>query len=393
LNPSLPWLSLWRPSFFYYSIILCFCLTKNIETNAQEKKPGFVRRYIHSLINDTSDISKPQFLAYPTLAYSKETSWEIGLSSLFVFYANRDTNNRLSEVSGFTFYTFEKQYGTVFDHALYTHQTKWAALGRIRFQNFPLKYFGIGNDTKPEPLATVSANLFSVKERILRKVKSNLFVGLEADFQNLGSVKFTKHGSAGIVLPEGSGGSANLGFGIGVIYDQRHNPLNVRKGIFSELAFLRYDDAWGSDYSFSNILLDNRIYIPVNKRDVLATQVLVQFGNGNIPFNMLSLMGGDNIMRGYYQGRYRDKNQVAGQVEYRMLPLPLGFTKRIGATVFGGAGSVFNSFSNLSADQFVFSGGAGLRFLLFPKKDIYGRFDLAFTKEGTGIYMLIGEAF
>ena len=38
---------------------------------------------------------------------------------------------------------------------------------------------------------------------------------------------------------------------------------------------------------------------------------------------MLSLMGGESLMRGYYLGRYRDKNLVAGQVEYI---LPFAFS-------------------------------------------------------------------
>jgi hypothetical protein len=31
--------------------------------------------------------------------------------------------------------------------------------------------------------------------------------------------------------------------------------------------------------------------------------------------------------------------------------------------------------------------------LMFPKKDIFSRFDVAFTREGSGIYIFIGEAF
>jgi hypothetical protein len=365
----------------------------HINSMAQEERPGIIRRYINRLINDTTENSRPQFIAYPTLAYAKETSWEIGLSSLFVFYAKKDTTNRLSEVSGFSFYTLERQYGTVFDHAIFSHQARWAALGRIRFQNFPLQYYGIGNDAGAEAIAVVKANLFNVKERFLRQVKKNLFIGLEADLQKLGSVNFEVKNGSSAPLPIGSEGSTNFGIGGGIIYDNRHNPLNVRNGNFTELAFLRYDDAWGSDHSFSTMIFDNRLYFPVNKRDVLATQIFAQFSSGEIPFNMLSLMGGDNLMRGYYQGRYRDKNQLATQVEYRFLPLPLGFTKRLGATVFGGAGTVFNNFENFDAKRFVFSGGAGMRLLLFPKKDIWGRVDLAFTKEGRGIYMVIGEAF
>jgi hypothetical protein len=39
------------------------------------------------------------------------------------------------------------------------------------------------------------------------------------------------------------------------------------------------------------------------------------------------------------------------------------------------------------------AGGAGLRYLLFPKKDIFTRIDVGFEKEGYGIYFFIGEAF
>jgi hypothetical protein len=80
-------------------------------------------------------------------------------------------------------------------------------------------------------------------------------------------------------------------------------------------------------------------------------------------------------------------------VENRFLPLPLGFSKRIGAAVFGGLGTVFPDFQKASIHKVVWSAGAGLRFLLFPKKDIYTRFDLAYTQEGSGIYLFIGEAF
>ena len=90
----------------------------------QAQRPGFIKRYINKLVNDTTDITKPQFIVYPTLAFAPETSWEFGLSSLYVYYAKRDTNNRLSEVNGFVFYTLENQYGLWFDHALYAHKNR-----------------------------------------------------------------------------------------------------------------------------------------------------------------------------------------------------------------------------------------------------------------------------
>jgi hypothetical protein len=354
---------------------------------------NFAKRYINSIINDTSDISRPQFLVYPTLAYAPETSWEIGFSSLLVYYAKRDTTNRLSEINGFTFVTLENQFGIWFDHAIYSDQNKWFFLGRIRLQSFPLKYHGIGMDTPEDYLALVDANQIMIKERVLREVKKNLYFGLEADFHRISRVEFKPSEEAPVFdLPLGYEGSTNFGLGIGLVYDDRHNVLNVRKGHFSELAYLRYLPGLGS-FGFNTIVSDTRIFRPVGKNNVLAWQLLGQFNSGDVPFNQLALLGGDSMMRGYYLGRFRDRNQLATQVEFRMLPLPLGFTKRIGAAAFAGTGTVFPEFSKSAIHKVVWSAGGGLRFLLFPKKDIYTRFDVAFTQEGTGYYLFIGEAF
>ncbi len=367
--------------------VLFLCLTTG--SHAQ----NFVKRYINGLINDTSSISRPQFLIYPTLAYSPETSWEIGLSSLYVYYANRDTTNRLSEISGFTFVTLENQYGLWFDHALYSDQSKWFFLGRLRFQSFPLKYYGIGMGTSPDYLALVDANQILIKERVLRKLRENLFFGVEVDFQRLGGADFrTAPEAPDFDLPTGSQGSTNIGLGLGIVYDNRHNVLNVRDGFFSELAYLRYSPAI-STFGFNSVISDTRIYRPIGLHNVFAAQLLGQFNSGTVPFNQLALMGGDSMMRGYYTGRFRDNNQLATQVEMRFLPLPLGFTQRFGAAVFGGVATVFPDFSNLNLDKIAWSAGAGLRFLLFPKKDVYTRFDYAFTSEGSGIYIFVGESF
>ncbi len=360
-----------------------------------QEKPGFLRRYIYNLANDTSDIRKPQFLIYPTVGFAPETSLEIGVSTLYVYYAKRDTSNRLSEISGFSFFTLRNQYGFFFDHAIYTDKDKWFFLGRNRFQSFPLLYYGIGPNAQEDFLARVDANFLLLKERVLRKVYGSLYAGLELDFESLTSVDFVPAEGLDFTdfdVPPGANGSTNFGLGVGLVYDDRHNILNVRHGNFVELAYLRYDNTWGSDFNFTDVIFDSRIYRPVNKRDVLAAQVFGQFTTrGQAPFNQLALMGGESLMRGYYLGRYRDNNLIAGQVEYRMLPFP--FAKRFGAAGFIAAGSVFNKPEELQLNKFVLAGGAGIRFLLFPQKDIYTRLDFAFTAEGLGIYFFIGEAF
>lgn len=369
--------------------ILCLGLSF-AKINAQ----SFLKKYFNSIVNDTSSITKPQLLIYPTFAYAPETTWEIGFNSLYVYYAKNDTTNRLSEINGFTFFTLQNQYGFWFDHSLYAHKDEWFFLGKLRFQSFPLFYHGIGIDAPKNYTARVDANQILIKERVLKKLKKNLFLGLEIDYQKMSSINFElSNPSNPFAYPLGSNGSQNLGLGFGLAFDNRHNVLNVRDGFFSELALLHSNPAWGSTNKFTSVNVDTRWYKAINKNNVFATQVIGQFNVGDVPFNQMAQLGGESMMRGYYFGRFRDKNQIALQAEYRFLPLPWGFTNRVGAATFVSTGSVFNSFNNLKVGDLKFAGGAGLRFLLFPKKDIWTRLDYAITKEGTGFYFYIGESF
>ena len=355
-----------------------------------ELQEGMLRRYLNGVMNDTSDPAKPKLINYPTLAYSPETRWEIGVSSLLVYSAKQDLSNRLSEIKAFTFYTLENQYGIWLDHAIYTDKNKWFFFGRARFQSFPLLYYGIGPDSPAEHTARIDGNYTLFRERFLREVQPSLYVGLEVDFQRLGNVSY-QDTALGFELPEVGGfGSTNTGVGLGILYDNIHNAMNPRDGIYSEWAFMRYG-ALGGSFPMTTYIIDNRIYRPVKENTVFAAQVYGQFTQGDAPFNMLALMGGESLMRGYYLGRYRDQHLVAAQVEYRILPFQ--WSKRWGASVFAAAGQVFSEENPFNSAHFLPTGGVGLRYLIFPEKDIFTRIDIAYTREGSGVYFFIGEAF
>ena len=377
-----------RIGFIFF--LLQFALV-SVSGQINKDGDGVFKRYFNKLINDTNDLSAPKFMTYPTLAYSPETRWEIGFSSLYIYSAKRDLLNRLSEVKAFTFYTLENQYGIWLDHMLYTDKNTWFFLGRARYQSFPLLYFGIGPDSQSERISLIDGNYSLFRERFLRAVIPSLYVGLELDYQRLSSVKY-KDVTPNHQQPSvGANGSTNLGLGLGILYDNIHNALNPRKGIYSEWAVLNYNGDFGSDFNFTSYIIDNRFYVPVKKNTVLAAQLYGQFTLGNAPFNMLSLMGGESLMRGYYLGRYRDKNLIAGQLEYRILPFK--FSRRWGASAFMAAGQVYDENETFQFKNLLPTGGLGLRFLVFPEKDIYTRVDVAFTEEGRGIYFFIGEAF
>lgn len=369
-----------------------FFLILSLQSLAQERNA--VVKLFNDLFNDTTIVAKPKFIAYPVVGFTPETSWEFGASGLFVYNAKNDLENRLSELYAFTFITLENQYGFWADHAIYTDQNKYFLLGRLRLQRFPLLYHGIGTDTPEDPVARIDGFSFTLKERWLREVTTNFYAGLELDLNHLSSIDIINP-TTEFVEPAGITGFTNFGIGLGLVFDQRHNVLNPREGFFVEGGFLHYDERLGSDFSFRNYFLDFRYYQPTFNNQVMAYQFFVNdavaFNDSEVPFAQLSLLGGESLMRGYYLGRYRDNALVATQAEYRFLPFP--FSKRFGATIFGGLGTVSPSLSDIRLSELRASGGLGIRFLIFPGKDIFTRFDIAATSEGLGYYLFVGEAF
>ncbi|HOZ77266.1 MAG TPA: BamA/TamA family outer membrane protein [Ferruginibacter sp.] len=327
---------------------------------------------------------------YPSLAFAPETSFELGASSLLLYKAKNDTNNRLSELQAFSFVTLKGQYGLWIDNALYGHQDNWFFLGKIRFQRFPLLYFGIGPNADGSEESIVDANYFLLRQRVLKKIAPDFFAGAELDIQTLFNTSYTSvHGN--LTPPEGIGGSTNTGIGASLVYDNRQNVLNVRKGFFAELAWLNYGGIINGPYRFNTLLTDIRGYHQLKTNRVFAWQLAGSVINGPAPFNMKSLLGGENLMRGYYYGRYRDNVLMAAQAEYRILPF--SFSKRWGAAAFAGAGTVAPSVGTLQLKHTKFAAGAGVRYLLFVKKDIFLRFDVGVTREGVNFYLFTGEAF
>jgi hypothetical protein len=373
-------------------LIYLICNLLVVSANGQKIKEFIVNKK-ERLLGEFEDSSgKSNYIVYPTLAYTPETKTEIGLVNLYLFYANQNNKNRLSEINTFSFYTAEKQYGVLLDHAIYGDGDKWFFLGRGKFQYFPMKYYGIGMNTPEEGYDLVSNTNIQLRERVLRKIKGNFFIGAEFDFQKMYNVEFSVSNPVDYDYPTGYKGSSNIGFGMGLVFDNRKNVMNVRKGLFAELAFLNYSKSFGSTNSFVSTQFDFRYFrTGFTPKDVLAVQGSALFNNGDVPFNQMAMIGGESMMRGYYLGRFRDKNLFTSQAEYRFLPF--GFSKRLGAAAFISTATVAPSAKSLFSSSFKMAGGVGARYLIFKSKDIFVRFDLGFTREGNGYYFYIGEAF
>jgi outer membrane translocation and assembly module TamA len=93
-------------------------------------------------------------------------------------------------------------------------------------------------------------------------------------------------------------------------------------------------------------------------------------------------------MRGYYEGRFRDRNYITGQLEFRQM-----IWKRIGVVGFLGAGQVNDKTTKLSLSEFKPSYGFGLRYVIDLEEKINVRADFAWGTGTNGVYFGINHAF
>ena len=94
-------------------------------------------------------------------------------------------------------------------------------------------------------------------------------------------------------------------------------------------------------------------------------------------------------MRGYYRGRYRDKNMIAFQMEYRIMPV----WWRLGLVGFVGVGDVAGRLDRFDLGNFKYSYGFGIRYLFMREEKLNIRLDFAYGKGSSGFYIVLREAF
>ena len=135
--------------------------------------------------------------------------------------------------------------------------------------------------------------------------------------------------------------------------------------------------------------VDARQYIPIGERNTIAIQVAADFNLGNVPFHQMAMLGGLVRLRGYYEGRFRDRNAIVTQVEWRMMPV----VWRFGLTAFVAAGQVFDEFSNIRFDGIHWTAGGGIRYQLNKEERVHIRLDAGAGIDSWGIYFNVLEAF
>ncbi len=390
-NTKLPILLLLLMPFFSYralsqdSISQDSLSEKQEEGNKKEEKPG-------------------KFVVLPIITSSPETSLRLGVISIYFFrFRNAPVGTRLSAVRFPLSYTIRNQIKIRSSFEFSFPGNKHIVDGQIFWIRFPLLFYGIGSNSldQDEEIYTTQTALLEVN--YYSQVSRSIFLGGRLDVSNGRIVKKDENGMLKIneEIP-GRNGGRKVGLGFTARWDRRENIVNPTRGPFLGGAFTLYPRWLGSEFEYSKLRLDLRHYIPLlSHKYILALQTLTEYNWGNPPFEYMALLGGDEIMRGHLEGRFRDRAMWATQAELR---IPFGrdtwlnqgeipFRQRWGCVVFAGAGNVSPDLARTTWNNLKTSLGFGIRYLISRDENVNIRIDFALGTQRPGFYLNIRESF
>lgn len=251
------------------------------------------------------------------------------------------------------------------------------------FFSFPSAYWGIGYDNGMYATAGSYKRLQSqVKINLLFQLKPKLYLGPGFNFNYTRGEKFSN-----IEMLNGENQQyISTGVGVILMYDSRDIIYNASRGIYARFEQFVYPTFFGNSKIFTQTELTFDAYHKLWKGATMAYDVYAQFSGGQTPWTMLPRLGGSLRMRGYYEGRYRDRQMVEVQAELRQ-----HIYNRHGVAVWVGAGNVFPDFNKFNPAHTLPNWGIGYRWEFKNKVNV--RFDYGFGKGESSFLFSINEAF
>lgn len=354
--------------------------------------PKFVRRMLFE--KDSS--KRGSFFLLPVFSSAPETGVEVGGSALYSFYTDTlHSGTRVSNVFGYATITTKGQERLSLSTSYWAPQNKWHYIASVGFINFPSNFYGIGSNTVSANQDKLGLKRFKVNLEADKHIGKYLYIGMVTGGFDY---RFNDHAPGGIYETdprmEDRSGGASVFIGPSVIFDTRNNNTYTTHGLVITAYYNQMKGLFSNNgYNGGFFNIEYSQFFSLSKRFVLGLDIQDQsLAGSRSPFYLMPTLGNDELMRGYYNGRYRDRNLVAGQTELRYR-----LSDRIGIAGFAGTGTVFNkqlNFNDLKPNY-----GGGLRYFFDVEKGLTMRADYGFgekrpgEKRQSGLYLSLGEAF
>ena len=337
--------------------------------------------------------------ALPVIGYTLQTGFAGVLSSNFAFYTSASPQNLSSVLTSVTY----SQYNQVIfpiQADIWTKGNKYNIVTDWRFLKYPSLTYGLGGKTATDSGYNIDYTYLRFHQAVMKTVAKDLYLGLGYDLDYFWNIKeidpppgketdYERYGFHKTAVASG----VSLHF----LYDSRRNQINPENGGYASVSYRPNFTFLGSDANWQSLIFDLRKYIrwPESSHNVLAIWNYDWFttGGGDPPYLLLPSTGWDaysNTARGYIQGRFRSRNMLYLESEYRF-----GITSNglFGGVIFANAQSF--SESDNGRFQYIIPGyGAGLRISLnkFSRTNLCVDYGWGINGSG-GFFVNLGEVF
>lgn len=327
----------------------------------------------------------------PGPLYSPSLGWGLMVIPMTTFKVDpADPVSPASSLSAFLLGTENGSFVAGIGPKLYLREDTWRVSGSAGYGNVKEKFYGIGA-TDPDEYVDMTSEMLAAKADALYRTWPNLFVGPSVQYRQ---VRFRGDDAAADQELEAAGLNHdyehNIAPGIAAQYDTRDDQVAPGRGVFIDANLRHSSEALGSSSTYERLGAAFCQYQTLwnDPRHVLAWQVAVETGFGDVPFDEYPDAGGQKALRGYVKGAFTDKNLATAQAEYRW-----NAWKKVGLVAFGGTGKVFPAWDEFGDMQWLPAGGVGVRYLVIPERRMNARLDFAWGELGPNFYFSVGEAF
>ena len=361
--------------------------------SAKMQKRNFFQRvfdyFDHSAVDKTFE-KKMDFTIVAGPSYSSKTSLSIGVLAAGLYRVDRtDSLSSPSNISIFGNFAISGYYYVGISGNTFFKRNRHRIDYELGFRSQPSAFWGLGyNAATHNEAGAYTAKKYLVDAQYKYAVVNNLYAG--------GILSFNYTKAKDLNRPEYLGGQGEkyLAAGIGsfVEYDSRDIVTQPFRGIYAGVNAVVYPKALGnSGNTLWRVKVTFDWYQRLWRDAVLAVDLYGEFNSEHTPWTMYAMLGGNFRMRGYYEGRFNDLDMITMQVEIRQR-----IYRRIGCSVWGGAGNVFHSIDDFDWSKTLPNYGIGLRWELKKRMNI--RFDYGFGKRVQGklissFIMSLNEAF
>lgn len=336
--------------------------------------------------NDAPFPYRTKVVGLPVAFYSPETRLGLGAAGFLSFKtAPTDTVLRPSQIRLGVSYTQEQQVLSYLSFDTWFKQNNYLVKGELGYYDFIYYFWGVGGEPRMKEAFTTSYP--QIRLEGYRSENNRIFYGVKYTFDDYQIKSVEESGRLASGIYPGSNGGKISGLGISTKLDTRNDNFFPTQGYNIQLSYERFSKRFGSDFDYHLTWLNGIKYFEWNDA-VIATNIYGRFIRGEAPFFHLSSIGGSNRMRGYYNGYYRDRQMIGWQAELRS---PLWW--RLRGVIFAGNAVVADNMSGFLMRRVRTTAGAGIRFLADRKRHVYIRLDAAYSKETSGLYFTVGEAF